>query len=328
MPTTAVIIVAAVVVLLVFVALLWGAPDASPARAPCASCAWAVCGRACRRAGSARASAASSPRPKAPPRIDAAQRSGRRRARRRDDGPDEGRVHEARPDAVVRQRRHRPRSSAPRCRRCRRRRRRWTSRWCATSPRASWASRSSAPSPASTTSRWRRRRSARCTARTLPTGEEVVVKIQYPGVADAIRADLANVAMLLSHDRAALPGARPASRSSTSCAARIIEELDYAREAEQPARVRRAYEDHPFIRVPRVFASHSTARVLTTEFVAGRRFDDVLRSTPASARYGRDHLSLRLRIDHPLRRLQRRSAPRQLPVRRRTARRRSSTSAA
>ena len=121
---------------------------------------------------------------------------------------------------------------------------------------------------------------------TLPTGEEVAVKIQYPGVADAIRADLGNAAMLYRMISPLYPGVDTRSVID-ELRGRIIEELDYAREADNQRTFVRLYEDHPFIRVPRVHGSHSTARVLTTEFVAGRRFADILALDEAArSRYG------------------------------------------
>jgi predicted unusual protein kinase regulating ubiquinone biosynthesis (AarF/ABC1/UbiB family) len=121
---------------------------------------------------------------------------------------------------------------------------------------------------------------------TLPSGEEVAVKIQYPGVADAIRADLGNAAMLYRMISPLYPGVDTRSVVD-ELRGRIIEELDYAREADNQRAFHRLYQDHPFIRVPRVHDSHSTARVLTTEFVEARRFADVLALDETTrSRYG------------------------------------------
>jgi predicted unusual protein kinase regulating ubiquinone biosynthesis (AarF/ABC1/UbiB family) len=109
----------------------------------------------------------------------------------------------------------------------------------------------------------------------LPTGEEVVVKIQYPGVAEAIRGDLANVDLLYQM-MGMFYSALDAKAVSDELRVRIIEELDYTREAQNQRNFRELYCEHPFIRVPRVFDSHSTGRVLTSEYVAGRRFSDIL----------------------------------------------------
>ena len=69
---------------------------------------------------------------------------------------------------------------------------------------------------------------------------------------------------------------------------RLQEELDYEHEAANQMLFYELYRDHPFIRVPRVFRSHSSSLVLTSEYVAGRRFDEILASGNADekARYG------------------------------------------
>lgn len=121
---------------------------------------------------------------------------------------------------------------------------------------------------------------------TLPSGEEVAVKIQYPGVAEAIAADLANVDLLERLVAPLYPGldARPVVEELRG---RILEELDYAREAAQQRDFLSLYDGHPFIRVPRLFASHCTPRVLTSEFIVGRRFATICQDDAASrARYG------------------------------------------
>jgi predicted unusual protein kinase regulating ubiquinone biosynthesis (AarF/ABC1/UbiB family) len=120
----------------------------------------------------------------------------------------------------------------------------------------------------------------------LPSGDEVAVKIQYPGVADAIRADLSNAAVLYRMAMMFYPSVevRPIVDELRS---HIMEELDYAHEAQSQRAFADLYGGHPFIRVPRVIDSHSTARVLTSEFVAGRRFADVLGDgEPARSRWG------------------------------------------
>jgi predicted unusual protein kinase regulating ubiquinone biosynthesis (AarF/ABC1/UbiB family) len=110
---------------------------------------------------------------------------------------------------------------------------------------------------------------------TLPDGTEVVIKIQYPGVADAIRADLANAGMLYQMMGMFYPALDP-KPVVDELRTRIGEELDYANEAASQRAFHELYAGHPFIRIPRVIDSHSTKLVLTSEFVAGRRFADVL----------------------------------------------------
>jgi predicted unusual protein kinase regulating ubiquinone biosynthesis (AarF/ABC1/UbiB family) len=57
---------------------------------------------------------------------------------------------------------------------------------------------------------------------------------------------------------------------------RVLEELDFELEAQQQRTFARAYRGHPFVFVPRVVTSLSRRRVLVTEWVEGRRFDEVL----------------------------------------------------
>lgn len=109
----------------------------------------------------------------------------------------------------------------------------------------------------------------------LADGTEVVVKIQYPGVAEAIRADLANAGMLYQMVGMFYPALDP-KPVVDELRTRLTEELDYVNEARSQGEFARIYAGHPFIRIPRVIASHSTARVLTSEYIAGRRFAEVL----------------------------------------------------
>jgi predicted unusual protein kinase regulating ubiquinone biosynthesis (AarF/ABC1/UbiB family) len=108
---------------------------------------------------------------------------------------------------------------------------------------------------------------------TLPSGEEVAVKIQYPGVAEAIQADLSNVAVIYRMMQLFYPNME-AGPMVDEIRGRIGEELDYVKEAANQREFHSLYEGHPFIRVPRIIASHSTARVITSEYIHGRPFAD------------------------------------------------------
>ncbi|MEO8844821.1 MAG: AarF/ABC1/UbiB kinase family protein [Kofleriaceae bacterium] len=110
---------------------------------------------------------------------------------------------------------------------------------------------------------------------TLRDGTEVVVKIQYPGVSDAIRADLANAGMLYRMMAMFYPALDP-KPVVDELRDRLTEELDYTKEASSQTKFAELYANHPFIRIPRVIPSHSTSLVLTSEFIAGRRFAEVL----------------------------------------------------
>jgi predicted unusual protein kinase regulating ubiquinone biosynthesis (AarF/ABC1/UbiB family) len=114
----------------------------------------------------------------------------------------------------------------------------------------------------------------------LPGGEEVVVKVQYPGVAEAIGADLANVGVLYRFVALMYPALEPGPVVE-ELRGRITEELDYTREAENQERFATRFDGHPTIHVPHVHRGHSTARVLTSEWVPGKRFAEAVEAPDA-----------------------------------------------
>ncbi|MFN8174951.1 MAG: AarF/ABC1/UbiB kinase family protein [Solirubrobacteraceae bacterium] len=105
-------------------------------------------------------------------------------------------------------------------------------------------------------------------------GEEVAVKIQYPGVAEAVETDLRNMRLLFPMLRRLAPGLDVRALGE-ELRERIGEELDYELEAQNQRRVQRAFRGHPFIRVPRVDTALSTRRVLVSEYVEGLGFEAV-----------------------------------------------------
>jgi len=106
-------------------------------------------------------------------------------------------------------------------------------------------------------------------------GRAVAVKVQYPGIARSIEADLGNLALLRRVARRAFPGLDTQSLVE-ELADRLREEIDYLQEAENQELFAGYYDGHPFIHVPHVMKELSTARVLTSELVSGSRFDEVL----------------------------------------------------
>lgn len=106
----------------------------------------------------------------------------------------------------------------------------------------------------------------------LHDGLAVAVKIQYPGVAAAIRDDLANTELLATFLRfmQAAAGMKADVRAvAREAAARISEEVDYRHEAATIATFSELYRNHPFIRVPSVVPEMSGDRVLTMTYLEG-----------------------------------------------------------
>jgi predicted unusual protein kinase regulating ubiquinone biosynthesis (AarF/ABC1/UbiB family) len=108
----------------------------------------------------------------------------------------------------------------------------------------------------------------------LHDGREVAVKVQYPGVAQAVRADMQNLGLILRLMKRIAPGIDVRS-TAEEIRERIGDELDYELEAEHQRRMARIYRGHPFIVIPDVVTQLSHERVLVTDFVRGRGFDDI-----------------------------------------------------
>jgi predicted unusual protein kinase regulating ubiquinone biosynthesis (AarF/ABC1/UbiB family) len=121
----------------------------------------------------------------------------------------------------------------------------------------------------------------------LKDGREVAIKIQYPGVAEAIRADLRNAELLATVLSLAVGGLFPRGlkldlRSmAREIGARIEEELIYTQEASNQAEFAEHYRGHPFIHVPETIGELCTDRVLTQELVRGLCWDEALASEQA-----------------------------------------------
>jgi len=116
----------------------------------------------------------------------------------------------------------------------------------------------------------------------LHDGRDVAVKVQYPGVAQAVRADMKNLGMILRLMKRVAPGLDPKAMGD-EIRSRIDEELDYELEAQNQRTLARIYRDHPFIVVPEVVTSLSHEKVIVSEFVAGRGFEE-LKQLPEAER--------------------------------------------
>jgi len=103
---------------------------------------------------------------------------------------------------------------------------------------------------------------------TTHEGREVAVKVQYPGIADAVESDMRNLRMLSPILRRMMPGLEVADVME-ELRERIVEECDYELEAATHRRVARYWRDHPFIEVPGVDTELSHRRVLVTDWVDG-----------------------------------------------------------
>ncbi len=106
----------------------------------------------------------------------------------------------------------------------------------------------------------------------LPDGRVLAIKIQYPGVASSIDADVDNVATLLRMS-GLLPRELDVAPLLAEAKRQLNEEADYVRERAMLERYRALIGDDPAYVVPAVHPDLSTGRVLAMEFVAGERIE-------------------------------------------------------
>ncbi|MDP1819681.1 MAG: AarF/UbiB family protein [Acidimicrobiales bacterium] len=114
----------------------------------------------------------------------------------------------------------------------------------------------------------------------LHDGRSVAVKVQYPGVGDAIRSDLDNAGLLFGAMGMLFPGLQPEPLVQ-ELRDRLLEELDYRLEADNQRLFADYYEGHPFIHVPVVVDALCAEGVLTTELADGVHFEELVTWTQA-----------------------------------------------
>src|SRR5579863_180280 len=108
----------------------------------------------------------------------------------------------------------------------------------------------------------------------LQDGQEVAVKVQYPGVAAAVRSDMQNLGLILRLAKRIAPGLDPQS-IGREISERIHDELDYELEAQNQRTLARIFRGHPFIVIPDVITSLSRERVMVSEYVHGTGFEEL-----------------------------------------------------
>jgi predicted unusual protein kinase regulating ubiquinone biosynthesis (AarF/ABC1/UbiB family) len=108
----------------------------------------------------------------------------------------------------------------------------------------------------------------------LQDGREVAVKVQYPGVAAAVRADMQNLGLILRLAKRIAPGMDPKAIGE-EIRSRIGEELDYELEAQNQRALARIFRNHPFIVIPDVITSLSHERIMVSEYVHGAGFEEL-----------------------------------------------------
>ena len=109
-------------------------------------------------------------------------------------------------------------------------------------------------------------------------GRDVAVKVQYPGVHEAIESDLDAAEVMYGMFSAMMLKGLDAKGLVDELRDRMREELDYRVEARNLGEFARLFAGHPWVRIPDLVPELSSERVLTTEWVDGLSFDELQRS--------------------------------------------------
>lgn len=122
----------------------------------------------------------------------------------------------------------------------------------------------------------------------LQSGEEVAVKIQYPGIAQTIKSDLRSLRLLLQPLCLTIDWQDTLAKLA-DIERMLLMETDYAQEAIFGRQARNAFTAADRVVVPQIYDEYSTGRVLTTEYLHGCHINDFLATDPGQGE--RDHFT-------------------------------------
>ncbi|MDB5695059.1 MAG: ubiquinol-cytochrome reductase [Sphingomonas bacterium] len=114
---------------------------------------------------------------------------------------------------------------------------------------------------------------------TLPDGRRLAIKVQYPGVAQSIDADVDNVATLLRVSTL-LPASLDLAPLLTEAKRQLAEEADYIREGEAMTRYAERLAGDPRYVVPMLEPALTTSQVLAMSFVEGQPIEALADAAP------------------------------------------------
>jgi len=111
----------------------------------------------------------------------------------------------------------------------------------------------------------------------LRSGQEVVVKVQRPGIRKVIEIDLEILYLLatLIEKYVEEAGFQRPTRIVEEFARTLEKEIDYNTEASHAERFARQFLNHPSIYVPRIYRKFSTSRLLTMEYIQGVKVSEI-----------------------------------------------------
>lgn len=112
----------------------------------------------------------------------------------------------------------------------------------------------------------------------LSSGEEVAVKVQRPELAETINFDIAILYKIVKLINRFFPGANENADWEGMLRefhGTVFEEIDYVKEGRNADRFRYNFQTWRAIRVPKIYWSHTSQKVLTLEFIRGTKVTDL-----------------------------------------------------
>ncbi len=106
-------------------------------------------------------------------------------------------------------------------------------------------------------------------------GQMLAVKVQYPGIAKSIDADMGMLRFALTR----FAKGQNVDHLMDEISGRLREEVNYESEADN-TRYFREHLDMADIVIPKIYESVSTAKILSTQFLEGMHFDTFMQSAP------------------------------------------------
>src|SRR5215471_8923071 len=116
----------------------------------------------------------------------------------------------------------------------------------------------------------------------LHDGRDVVVKIQYPGIEQALRSDIDNLGLVV-RTMALTHRALDGRQYFHELAEELAHELDYSREGRLAREFARASAALPDVVVPAIVDERTSSRVLTMQYLPGQTLKAFLASSPDNA---------------------------------------------
>ncbi|KAG8383466.1 hypothetical protein BUALT_Bualt04G0016100 [Buddleja alternifolia] len=110
-------------------------------------------------------------------------------------------------------------------------------------------------------------------------GQEVVIKVQRPGLKDLFDIDLKNLRVIAEYLQKIDPKSDGAKRDWVAiydeCASVLYQEIDYTKEAANAERFAENFKDMDYVKVPTIYWEYTTPQVLTMEYVPGIKINRI-----------------------------------------------------